>query len=71
MMHITAVVSVVVSLWPATPLLLTRVRCPGHIFQLVPRLGWHLLKKIGPKRAAALKEGRSGYDVSKLMGSGK
>ncbi|KXZ46596.1 hypothetical protein GPECTOR_42g807 [Gonium pectorale] len=39
----------------------------GYIWQLLPRLGWSLLKKVGPKRARAVKEGRSGYDVSKIM----
>lgn len=34
----------------------------GHIVQFLPRLGWALLKKIGPSRARAVKEGRSGYD---------
>lgn len=34
----------------------------GHLFQFVPRLGWMLLKKIGPSRARAVKEGRSGYN---------
>ena len=36
--------------------------CTGHIMQFLPRLGWALLKKIGPSRARAVKEGRSGYD---------
>ncbi|GFR45808.1 hypothetical protein Agub_g7264 [Astrephomene gubernaculifera] len=39
----------------------------GYIFQLLPRLGWRLLKKVGPKRARAVQAGRSGYDVGKLM----
>ncbi|GIL61662.1 hypothetical protein Vafri_16082, partial [Volvox africanus] len=39
----------------------------GYIFQLLPRLGWSLLKKVGPARARAVKEGKSGYDVTKLM----
>ncbi|GLC37615.1 hypothetical protein PLESTB_001667600 [Pleodorina starrii] len=43
----------------------------GYIFQLLPRLGWSLLKKIGPKRARAIKEGKNGYDVSKLMAADK
>ncbi|GLI66405.1 hypothetical protein VaNZ11_010166 [Volvox africanus] len=42
----------------------------GYIFQLLPRLGWSLLKKVGPARARAVKEGKSGYDVSKLMKAG-
>ena len=39
----------------------------GHVVQFLPRLGWALLKKIGPSRARAVKEGRSGYDVSKVV----
>ncbi|PNW86961.1 hypothetical protein CHLRE_02g103100v5 [Chlamydomonas reinhardtii] len=39
----------------------------GYIWQLLPALGWRLLKKVGPKRARAIKEGRNGYDVSKLI----
>eukprot|EP00199_Chlamydomonas_sp_CCMP681_P002667 CAMPEP_0119109782 /NCGR_PEP_ID=MMETSP1180-20130426/23323_1 /TAXON_ID=3052 ORGANISM="Chlamydomonas cf sp, Strain CCMP681" /NCGR_SAMPLE_ID=MMETSP1180 /ASSEMBLY_ACC=CAM_ASM_000741 /LENGTH=342 /DNA_ID=CAMNT_0007095743 /DNA_START=116 /DNA_END=1144 /DNA_ORIENTATION=+ len=38
----------------------------AYIVQLVPRLGAFLLKKVGPSRARALKEGRSGYDVRGL-----
>lgn len=43
----------------------------GYIFQFLPHLGWHLLKKVGPKRARALKEGRSGYDLKLLAGEKK
>ncbi|EFJ41781.1 hypothetical protein VOLCADRAFT_83968 [Volvox carteri f. nagariensis] len=39
----------------------------GYIFQLVPRLGWLLLKMIGPKRARLIKDGKSGYNVGKLI----
>mmetsp|Transcript_22461 Transcript_22461/g.62024 ORF Transcript_22461/g.62024 Transcript_22461/m.62024 type:complete len:328 (+) Transcript_22461:177-1160(+) len=35
----------------------------AYIFQLAPTLGWMILKRVGPKRAKAMKEGRSGYDV--------
>ncbi len=38
----------------------------AHIVQLLPALGWRLLKKVGPSRARALKEGRSGYDVKHI-----
>ncbi|KAL6761352.1 hypothetical protein V8C86DRAFT_2536220 [Haematococcus lacustris] len=35
----------------------------AYVYQLLPTVGWFLLKKIGPKRARALKEGKSGYSV--------
>ena len=34
----------------------------GHLNQFIPRLGYMLLKKIGPKRARAVSTGKSGYD---------
>jgi hypothetical protein len=34
--------------------------------QYFPTLGWLLCKKVGPGRARALKEGRSGYDVRNI-----
>lgn len=39
----------------------------GHIFQYLPKLGWRLLKKVGPSRARAVKAGRSGYDVRGIV----
>jgi len=42
------------------------VLAAGYVFQLLPRLGWKVLKKIGPSRARAMKEGRSGYDVKNI-----
>ena len=32
----------------------------GYLFQYTP-FGWPLMKAVGPKRAMALKQGRSGY----------
>ena len=44
----------------------------GYLFQWLPSLGWMIMKSAGPKRAQALKEGRSGYDVRGItMGSPK
>ena len=37
----------------------------AHIQQYIPRLGYALLKKIGPKRARAVSTGKSGYDWPK------
>lgn len=41
--------------------------CAGYIVQMVPRLGWYIMKRIGPKRAKAVNEGRSGYDVGAIL----
>lgn len=41
-----------------------------YLYKLVPLLGMMLLKRIGPKRARALKDGRSGYDISSVIGGG-
>ena len=38
----------------------------GYIMQIFPSLAMMLLKRIGPARARALKEGRDGYAVSEL-----
>jgi hypothetical protein len=56
------------SQWTLMPLLLLLFRA-GHLFQFVPRAGWALLKKIGPSRARAVKEGRSGYDMKVVQGA--
>ncbi|KAG2484642.1 hypothetical protein HYH03_016595 [Edaphochlamys debaryana] len=43
----------------------------GYIFQLVPLLGWHLLKRVGPKRARAIKEGKDAYAMKLMAGGAK
>ena len=37
--------------------------------QYTPILGMAVLKRVGPARAQALKEGRSGYDTAALIKS--
>ena len=39
----------------------------GYIMQGTPGLGTLILKRIGPKRARAMKAGGSGYDVSGML----
>lgn len=39
----------------------------GYLCQYMPSIGRFVLKKVGAARAAALREGRSGYDVVGLM----
>jgi hypothetical protein len=35
--------------------------------QYVPSLGWAVMLRIGPKRARAVNDGRSGYDIAKML----
>ena len=35
--------------------------------QYAPWLGIRILKRVGPARARALREGRSGYDMNSLL----
>lgn len=35
--------------------------------QYAPGLGMHVLRRIGPKRAQALKAGGTGYDVGGML----
>ena len=39
------------------------------ILQYTPTLGMAVLKRVGPARAQALKEGRSGYDTAAIIKS--
>lgn len=39
----------------------------AYIWQVFPSLGWMIMKRIGPKRARRLHEGRSGYDVQGML----
>ncbi|KAI7846257.1 hypothetical protein COHA_000237 [Chlorella ohadii] len=41
----------------------------GYLMQYTPSLGMAVLKRVGPARAQALKEGRSGYDTAALIKS--
>jgi dehydrogenase/reductase SDR family protein 7 len=41
----------------------------GYLMQYAPSLGMAVLKRVGPARAQALKEGRSGYDTAALIKS--
>ena len=38
--------------------------------QYLPWLGIRVLKRVGPARARALRDGRSGYDVGGLLRGG-
>lgn len=42
----------------------------GYLMQYAPWLGMRVLKRVGPPRVAALREGRSGYDTGTLLRSG-
>lgn len=39
----------------------------GYIMQYVPWLGMLVLKRVGPARARALRDGKSGYDMAALL----
>lgn len=54
---------------PSTPP--TPASLPLHPvpLQYTPSLGMAVLKRVGPARAQALKEGRSGYDTAALIKS--
>eukprot|EP00191_Tetraselmis_sp_GSL018_P020355 CAMPEP_0177594506 /NCGR_PEP_ID=MMETSP0419_2-20121207/9819_1 /TAXON_ID=582737 /ORGANISM="Tetraselmis sp., Strain GSL018" /LENGTH=349 /DNA_ID=CAMNT_0019085823 /DNA_START=207 /DNA_END=1253 /DNA_ORIENTATION=- len=39
----------------------------AYAMRLAPALGWAVLRRVGPKRVRAMREGRSGYDVSGIM----
>lgn len=43
----------------------------AYLMQYVPSLGWAVLKKIGPARARAVSSGRSGYDVTAILGDSR
>lgn len=43
----------------------------AYVMRFFPSLGWLAFQKVGPKRARALKEGRSGYDVSGILNDSK
>ena len=48
------------------------IQCAVYLSQLLPRVTTAILKRIGPKRAAVLKEGRGGgYDVSSIVAAGR
>jgi len=38
----------------------------GYLWQYAPAAGWALLKRVGPSRARAVRDGRSGYDAKAL-----
>eukprot|EP00873_Tetraselmis_striata_P032925 jgi/Tetstr1/453189/TSEL_040206.t1 len=40
----------------------------AYVFRFLPALGWMVLRKVGPKRARAVRDGKSGYDVQGLVG---
>lgn len=40
----------------------------AYVFQLLPALGRKVLKVVGPKRARAMREGKSGYSTGLLRG---
>ncbi len=39
----------------------------AYLMQYAPGLGWAVMKKVGPQRARAVNEGRSGYDVNAVL----
>ena len=41
----------------------------GYLVQYAPWLGMLALKRVGPARARALRDGKSGYDVAGLLAS--
>lgn len=41
----------------------------GYLMQYAPPLGMAVLKRVGPARVEALREGRSGYDTGALLKS--
>lgn len=41
----------------------------GYLMQYAPSLGLAALKRVGPSRVQALREGRSGYDTGALLKS--
>lgn len=43
----------------------------GYLMQYLPWVGMRVLKRVGPPRVAALREGRSGYDAGALLRGGK
>jgi hypothetical protein len=53
--------------WAPTAASDPAVLCAGYLMEHAPGLGMYVLRRIGPKRAQALKAGGSGYDVGGLL----
>mmetsp|Transcript_34240 Transcript_34240/g.97067 ORF Transcript_34240/g.97067 Transcript_34240/m.97067 type:complete len:417 (-) Transcript_34240:316-1566(-) len=43
----------------------------AYVMRFIPALAWMALRKVGPKRARAVRDGRSGYDMSGIMKDGQ
>jgi len=43
----------------------------AHLYRYLPGIAMRLLSKIGPKRVAALKAGKSGYDYKFMNARGE
>lgn len=53
----------------SSPLVLRHPSLAFSLLQYTPSLGMAVLKRVGPARAQALKEGRSGYDTTAIIKS--